>query len=61
MEPVFKALNQHLELLVNQAGGGVSAVAAPQSMQPRESQISSPQEPVSAKSPTSTAILEKTN
>jgi chemotaxis protein histidine kinase CheA len=60
VEPVFKALNQHLELLVNQAGGGVSS-AAPQSMQPRESQVSSPQESVSPKSPTSTATLEKTN
>lgn len=61
VEPVFKALNQHLELLVNQASGGVSAAVVPQSVQPKEAQVSSPPEPVSAKLQTSTATLEKTN
>lgn len=59
VEPVFKALNQHFELLVNQAGGVSSVV--PQSVQPRKAQVLSPQEPVFTKLQTSTATLEKTN
>ncbi len=63
VDPVFKELKQHLGLLVNQAGGGVSEDAshnkAPSSMQPEiATQSSSVLTPTV---PPSTAIAEKIN
>lgn len=66
VEPVFKTLNQHLGLLVNQAGKGVlsgeaAADKASRRMQPEESPQHSSSSVVinPAKSQTSTTTLEK--